>query len=214
MSTRPFISLETAQVYKQAEAAAGRGDRTSFDDCIRELGSRRRGKDLADELLERWEDLQAPASGITIASEFDSHALSKFRLLTGSECHARLEMMSRATTSVWLSTYTIKDGRGELRRVLEACVRRGVDANLIVSPGPIKPGGHAEEVILDLRDSGVRVAERKNHSKCLVVDSEHVLIGSANLQDFVEYDMGVQFCSRTVASQLIAHLRRVVAQPE
>ena len=118
-------------------------------------------------------------------------------------------MLRRARRSIWLSTFTIKDGAGDLRQLLADQVRSGVSVNLIVSPGPIKRGSSAEEVVEDLRAASVHVTVRTNHSKCVVVDEEFVMIGSANLHQDIYRDVGLHFRSASVAKALIEYLREL-----
>lgn len=205
MVERPFMKLGTVAVFEKAEESARRGDAKTFDACLAELGSRKRGEELIEELVELREELKRPVSA-PITKSFQEGDFKGFTVVTDNDCHARLHMLGNAKRSIWLSTYTLKDGRGELRRILAERVSKGVTVNLIVSQGPIKPGGHPEEVVEDLRASGVQVTVKTNHSKCVIVDEEHVMIGSSNLQDVIYRDVGVQFRSPSVAKTIIEYL--------
>jgi phosphatidylserine/phosphatidylglycerophosphate/cardiolipin synthase-like enzyme len=120
-------------------------------------------------------------------------------------------MIREATRSVWLSTYTLRDGRGELRDILLSQARNDVNVNLIVHPKPIAHGGHTDEVLDELHKGGVRVFVRKSHSKCVIIDEEDIMLGSANLCDIVGRELGVRLRSRSMARQLIEYLGALVS---
>lgn len=206
---RPYFSLKTAEVFEKAEAAARRSDKIEFDVCLHELQSRKRGEELVEELDDLWEQRHARTSPLRVAQTVRASALEDFVLMTDDDCHARLQMIRRARRSVWLSTYTLQDGRRELREALINQVRNDVDVDLIVHPRPITPGGHTEEVVSDLQEGGVRMHICSSHSKCVVIDEEDVMLGSANLRDIVGQEVGVRFRSADIARQLIAYLRGV-----
>lgn len=214
MADRPFMNLGTADVYKKAESAAKRSDTNVFEQCLRELGSRKRGADLVDELQELRDELKTPHLPPALAKGFQAGDIEDLTVVADSDCHRRLDMLRGAKRSIWLSTYTIKDGSGDLRKILGEKARRDVAVNVIASPGPIRPGGHAEEVLDDLRQARVRVIEKTNHSKCVVVDEEYVMVGSANLQDRIYRDVGLQFRSRSVARVLIEYLGELVSSEQ
>jgi phosphatidylserine/phosphatidylglycerophosphate/cardiolipin synthase-like enzyme len=208
MGSRLFSQLGTAAVYAKGETAARQHDAATFEECVRELRSRKRGEELIDELRELREQVARGRSvpPPSIADGLRASDVEALTVITDNECHRRFDMLRRATRSIWLSTFTIRDGKGELREILDDRTRKGVRATLIVSPGPIRPGGHAEEVIADLRSIGVRVIVTTNHSKCAIVDEEEVIVGSANIQDVIIHDVGLHFRSRSIARALIEYL--------
>jgi phosphatidylserine/phosphatidylglycerophosphate/cardiolipin synthase-like enzyme len=213
MAARPYVSLGTSEVFRKAELAARKGDARTFDDCLAELRSRKRGEELIEQLTDLKAEMSIAEPPPPITKGFRTGDLTAFAIVTDDDCHSRLDLLRQAERSVWLSTYSIKDGSGELRQILAERVRKGVTVNLIVSPKPIKAGGHAEEVVDDLRKSGVRVTVKTNHSKCVVVDSVHVMVGSCNLQDVIYRDVGVRFSAPTVAKLLIEYLEQLVRSP-
>lgn len=208
---RPYISLKTSQVFEKAEAAARRSDKAEFDVCLHELQSRKRGEELVEELDDLWEQRHARASSFGVSRTVRAGAPEDFVLMADDDCHARLQMIRLARRSIWLSTYTLQDGRRELREALIDQVRNNVDVDLIVHPRPITLGGHTEEVVNDLQEGGVRVHICWSHSKCVVIDEEYVMLGSANLRDIVGRELGVRFRSADIARQLIAYLRGVAS---
>jgi hypothetical protein len=206
---RPFQGLLTRDVYKKAEDAARRGEADTFDDCVRELRSRKRGPELVAELDEIRPDVGRRAGPSAGGRALVGSDLDVLTLLTDAECHRRIDVMRDARRSIWLSTYCISDGTEELRDLLIAKARAGVRITLIVSPKPTRPGTDAHDVVIDLRRAGVRVTIATNHSKCVVVDEEHVIIGSANLQSTIWRDVAIQFRSNELAAFLIAYLEEV-----
>ena len=179
--SRPHLNESTEEVFRHAERAARHGDPQAFQVCIEELRHRKRGQDLIGELEELRESLDDRHAPRSVAARVDAHALDGVVLLTDAECQAhRVELLERATRSIWLSTYTLKDERKEIRPLLKAKAREHVTINLVVSPRPLRASPHSEEVYGELRAAGVRVTTVTNHSKCVVVDDEHVIVGSVS----------------------------------
>lgn len=204
---RPHFNEGTEDVFRNAETAARRGDGAAFRRCIDELRHRKHGEDLIGELEELQESLDDRRAPRSVAVRVDSHALDGVVLLTDDECQAhRVELLEHATRSIWLSTYTLKDERKEIRPLLAAKARDRVKIHLIVSPGPLRPDSHSEKVYADLRAAGARVTKVTNHSKCVVVDDEHVIIGSANLQCMIFRDVSLRFKSKALAKSLVDYL--------
>lgn len=207
---RPFMNLGTVDVYRKAEIAARCGDARTLDGCISELRHRKRGEDLIEDL----EELRAEVNGLhgslpDLTKSFSPTDVANLTILTDNDCHRRLDLLRDARRSIWLSTYSITDDHEDLRNLLRTKVRNGVKVNLIVSKRPAN-GNQAAEVINDLRKDSVRVTVTTNHSKCAVVDDEHVMIGSANLQTKIRREVALQFRSASVARMLIEYFDKLI----
>ena len=207
---RPYRGLLKLDLARKAEAAARVGDDVTFDACLDELRERKRADDLIEELLDFRAESHGRRSLPPIAQAISANQLSELSVITDDDCWSRgLELVRRARRSTWLSTFTLKDSTEELRETLTARVRANVAVSLLVSNSRANGGARTQDLVADLRQAGVTVFERPNHSKCIVVDGEYVLVGSANLQSMHWGDLCIQFRSSSIAQVITAVLEGI-----
>ena len=154
--------------------------------------SRRRSAKLGQALHERFrrqrcaEAIQASVFG-TVSTDhgkkgfesfsIDLHTVSNLTFMTEGECgRRRMELIKEANQSIHLATYNFDDDI--LADLLVERAQAGIRVRCILSE---KKWLKRNQKMADkLRSAGVDVHLVRSHAKCLVVDDDRVLLGSAN----------------------------------
>lgn len=127
----------------------------------------------------------------------------------------RLELIDRATVSISIATYQIRDDSsgGQLLAALVDAAGRGVDVRLLVDAHP-NSNNLPKPLMRYLVERGVAVKERpfdvrtklelgrpRLHDKLFIVDSRHLIIGGRNLEQdyfglgnrkYLDFDVAVE----------------------
>ena len=181
---RPHFDLSANELFQEGLRAVSRCDRRAYVQYLSELRKRatRRAADLAEELEEEdvWggERRTRPAGACLPIDDAD---LRDCAFVTDQEIEGqRHKMIEAATSSIWLSTFNMSNEDGAVCAALKKKRASGVAVVLIVSKRMSRVTDVDLEALRDRYDIDVRTSEG-SHSKCVIVDDEHVMIGSANL---------------------------------
>ncbi len=165
--------------------------------------------DLLHQIAEENLLQEAPGAGIDEAIEqaMDLRLLTDRRIDT-----ARLRMISTAQREICVQTYVFSDDTAA--QALISAKSRGCTVVVNVSKGPLR-NASCTEVAEQLSMGGIRVdATQSIHTKLLLCDRRHILIGSANMR--VTYrDAAIRLESPSLGARLFAlyFARREVRSP-
>ena len=128
---------------------------------------------------------------------------------------ARLVLIDRATVSIVIATYQIRDDSsgGQILAALVDAAGRGVDVRLLVDAHPnsinlpkplmrylVERGVAVKERPFDVR-SKLELGRPRLHDKLFIVDSKHLIIGGRNLEQdyfglgnrkYIDFDVAVE----------------------
>lgn len=211
-----YKELSAKDLFVRGLRAMKLKDESTYKACLRALERRksRIARELADELAEEGGiGNRGGATHVHAGGTFPVE-LADMRdvvLVTDrSIIQHRDRMLARATSRIWLSTFNLRDEDGALRKRLMEKARQNVEVCVVVSVGQAKRE-RAERWLAALRQAGPRVhlyTHASSHSKCVIVDEQDVLIGSANL-NCTHRDACLSIRSSHLAKRLQDYLRRL-----
>lgn len=210
MTSRPFFSLTTAEVVGHAERAMETRDRAAFDAACAELVQRpkSRGSERVASLKRQWDEHAGERRPLGFIRTVDLGGDRVELVADAKIVERRSQLLAAARRTVLLSSYVLQPTArtDEPFEDLCAAATRGVRVNVVVSCGRKSQRGRLEQTVQRLARHGVRVhAQESQHSKCLVVDDEWVMFGSAN-HETVFRDLMLVARSATLAREIREYL--------
>ncbi len=208
--TRPFFSLTTAQVVERAEQAMEKRERAAFDAACDELMQRprSRGSERVADLKRQWNEHagERRPPGFTTSVDLGS---ARVELVADARIvERRGELVAAARRTILLSSYVLQPTARTDDPFEDLCgaAARGVHVDVVVSRGRKSQRPRLERMIERLSTRGIHVhAQESQHSKCVVVDDEWVMFGSAN-HETVFRDLMLVVRSPTLAEKLREYL--------